>query len=94
MESIESKLRAFLKSSKLTLLERIGFGIHGQVFAVHGSGPLLSVVKVFESEEQPYQREREVYLRLRAMKVTYVEHCAVPQLIAADDDQRTGGAYD
>lgn len=74
--------------SKLTLVGRIGFGIHGQVFAVSGSGPLLSIVKVFESTD-PYFRERDVYRRLQELDVTRIVDCSVPKLLTCSDDQST-----
>ena len=44
--------------------EQLGFGVHGIVFVVESqTKPGRSAIKIHEREE-PYQRERNVYLRL------------------------------
>ena len=86
MDDIKDRLQAFVKGRKLGIVRRIGFGIHGQVFAVRGATPFLSVVKVFEAIE-PYRRERNVFLRLQDAQVLMVEGCAVPALIEYSDSR-------
>ncbi len=84
MDDIEDRLRAFVASRKLEVIRRIGFGVHGQVFAVRGATPFLSVVKVFEAAE-PYGRERDVFVRLKSEDVFSVAGCAVPEMIDFSD---------
>lgn len=88
MDDMEDRLRDFAESRKLSIVRRIGFGIHGQIFAVRGSTPFLTVVKVFETDEA-YQRELDVYLRLRDAEILIISGCAVPVFIGSSDVQLT-----
>ena len=87
MDDIEERLQAFVGSRKLDIVRRIGFGIHGQVFAVRGATtPFLSAVKVFDADPG-YGRERDVYLRLSENQILSVADCAVPEMIEFSDSQ-------
>ena len=88
MDDIEERLRAFAEGRKLGIVRRIGFGIHGQVFAVRGTTPFLTVVKVFEGAEA-YRRERDVFLRLKNAHIHMVAGCAVPEIIDFSDSHVT-----
>lgn len=69
----------------LTLGEQLGFGVHGIVLvAKNQTGPGRSAIKIHE-REAPYQRERDVYLRLREHEVCQIQGCHVPQLLRFDN---------
>ena len=86
MDDIEERLGAFALANNLQLVEQIGFGIHGRAVLVDRRELLLlSVIKAFDSVG-PYQRERDVYLRLREADVLAVVGCNVPQFLGCDDD--------
>jgi len=85
MEDMEQRLRGFAKSHKLSILERIGFGIHGHVFLVEDDAfGAYTVLKAFESK-RPYLRERDVYRRLEQKDVHSVCGCAVPAMLDCSD---------
>jgi hypothetical protein len=89
MEDIKYRLAAFAQANNLELIRQIGFGIHGLAMLADNRDQLLvSVVKVFESTE-PYERERDVYLRLQEAGATSLAGCSVPQFIGASDQHLT-----
>lgn len=68
------------------VVARLGFGIHGMVFATEGnveSG--ASALKVHENRE-PFLRERDVYERLAERGVVEICGFSVPQVIGWDDE--------
>ena len=65
---------------------RLGFGIHGTVFALEGNvHPGAAALKVHEAQE-PYVREREVYIRLAEHRIDQICGFDVPAMIDYDDD--------
>jgi hypothetical protein len=69
----------------LTIGPALGAGVHGSVFAGESQAESLkSAIKVYE-RELFYQRERDVYFRLRDRGVTSVRGCNVPKLLGYDD---------
>ena len=83
----ESVVRAeeYARRKGLVLANRLGFGVHGSVFAAENqSDGKRTAVKALE-RERFYLRERNVYLRLMENSVTYVRGAAVPELIGHDD---------
>ena len=70
----------------LILVDRLGFGVHGSVFAVESQTERSqSAVKVHE-RERPYCRERDVYLRLKEWAVGGIRGFAVPEQLHHDDE--------
>jgi len=70
----------------LVLRESLGAGIHGNVFAAeYQTEGGRSAVKGHERRDA-YERERDIYLRLREHEVTDIRGCHVPALIDYDDD--------
>ena len=66
--------------------EQLGFGVHGIVFVVESqTKPGRSAIKAHEREE-PYQRERNVYLRLQNHGVSEIHGCHVPGLLRYDNE--------
>ena len=73
---------------QLRLAERLGFGIHGIIFvAENNSQGGKTAIKAHRSRE-PYQRECEVYERLRSAGVSEILGFNVPQIIRSDDELR------
>ncbi len=70
----------------MVLLEALGSGIHGKVFAAeYQFNGDRSAVKGHVGQSA-YKRERDVYLRLRDCDVTTIRGCHVPALINYDDE--------
>lgn len=89
MESIDERVAAFFTDHNFDVVERIGFGIHGQVFSViEGDDFLITVVKFFE-DVAPFFRELKVYRRLAEESITELAGCRVPRLIECDDEHFT-----
>lgn len=86
MDDIEERLSGFARANNLQVIRQMGFGIHGRVFQV-AAPRSTAVVKVFESDDG-YQRERDVYLRLREAEVTEIEGCNVPGLLEFSNELR------
>lgn len=86
MDDIEERLNAFALTNNLQVVRQMGFGIHGRVFQAATSRS-TAVFKVFESGDS-YQRERDVYLRLREIDVVEIQGCNVPCLLDFSDQLR------
>jgi hypothetical protein len=85
-EDIVEKAEAYLLQRGCHLAWRLGFGIHGIVFAIEGNAhPGVAALKIHHSEE-PYRREKEVYERLKEAGIFEIRAFRVPQLIAFDDE--------
>jgi hypothetical protein len=70
----------------LRLVERLGFGIHGTIFATENNTKAGSTaIKALNSIEF-YLRERNAYQRLQAASVTEITGFHVPQLIRFNDE--------
>jgi hypothetical protein len=86
-EDIARRAKEYAQRHGRTLGEEIGFGVHGTVFVIEsqtGSGEIDAAIKVHETEE-PYRRERDIYLRLQEHAVTEIRGCQVPRLLRFDD---------
>ena len=84
-EDIIEKAETYATRTARHLSARLGFGIHGIVFALEGNlNPGAAALKIHYSEE-PYRRERNVYLRLRDEGIDAISGLKVPNLIAFDD---------
>ncbi len=85
-EELIEKAEAYALSYGLKISERLGFGIHGIVFAVQSqTEPGNTALKILHSRE-PYRRERDVYERLKGSRVSKILGFHVPQLIRCDDE--------
>jgi hypothetical protein len=65
-------------------LKRLGWGIGGFVYLSPDS---LTAVKVHTTDEG-FQRERDVYVRLRKLRMTQLHGLTIPRLIAVEGDIR------
>lgn len=66
--------------------EQLGFGVHGIVMAAEHQINFGNVAIKAHDHEQDYRRERDVYFRLQANDILTIRSCAVPELLAWDDD--------
>jgi hypothetical protein len=85
-EDTITNAEAFCARNGLHLLERLGTGVHGIVFAVESNaefGP--AALKVFYARE-PYRRERAAYERLKEHAVTQILGFELPCLLGIDDE--------
>lgn len=79
---------AYVAKNGLRITARLGFGVHGNVYAAENKvkGD-RSAIKA-HLEPSPYQRECAVYQRLKERGVTNVLGFHVPQVIRTDDSLR------
>ena len=86
MSTTLERVEQYCGARDLTIVHRLGFGVHGSVFATqsHVNGK-QSAIKSYERETH-YLRERDVYLRLRSLGVTNIRGSSVPQLLEYDDN--------
>ncbi|MCG8421710.1 MAG: hypothetical protein MJE77_27645 [Proteobacteria bacterium] len=80
-KQIVAKCRLYVHSRKIDILEPLGRGDQGEVFAT----TRRTAIKALHHDVD-YRRERDVYLRLRERGVNAIRGCAVPQLQGFDDD--------
>jgi hypothetical protein len=87
-ETLIANASAYAARHGLQLAERLGFGIHGIIFAAENKrAGGLTAIKAHRAAE-PYFRELQVYERLREIGVTKIQGFNVPQLIRHDDPLR------
>src|SRR5262245_28840049 len=80
------RIRSYCQRNGLTLLDRLGFGVHGSVFVAENEiNGGQSALKAHENERF-YLRERRVYSRLKEFAVRHIRNAEVPQLINYDDE--------
>ena len=79
-EEIWERANLFAAENGRTLIGQLGYGYDGSVFATERQ----SAFKVLRFQRL-YERERDVYLRLRSQSIVEVAGFAVPQLIHHDD---------
>jgi hypothetical protein len=84
-EDLVQRATFYAHVQRLTLAERLGFGIHGIIFAASGNASYgFSAVKSHRSEE-PYVRELSIYTRLAEEQVEAILGFNVPQLLGFDE---------
>jgi len=87
-EDLDSLAQQYALKRNIKLGERLGFGIHGTVFAaVDNTKPGFFAVK-FHREERPFELECRVYQRLREEQTTRILGFNVPQLLSIDEEFR------
>jgi len=85
-DDLIDRIRQYAARKGVGLLELLGAGIHGSVFAAECQAKGgRSAVKGHDGEVG-YCRERDAYLRLRESDVTNIRGCNVPALIDFDND--------
>jgi len=87
-EDLDSLAQRYALRRNIKLGERLGFGIHGTVFAAEdNTKPGFFAVK-FHREERPFERECGVYQRLREEQTTRILGFNVPKLLSIDAEFR------
>ena len=87
-EELENLAQRYALKRNITPGDRLGFGIHGTVFAaVDNKKPGFFAVK-FHREEKPFENECRVYERLREEQITQILGLNVPQLLKIDEEFR------
>lgn len=70
----------------ITLRERLGFGIHGIVFAAEDKAKPGFLAVKFHREHVPFTRECRAYQRLQEEQVARILGFNVPQLLKIDEE--------
>ena len=85
-EDLDRLAQRYALGRDIKLGERLGFGIHGIVFAAQDkTKPGFFAVK-FHREQRPFERECGVYRRLREEQITRILGFNVPQLLSIDEE--------
>jgi hypothetical protein len=83
-ELLIESARVYALRHQLQLAERLGFGIHGIVYAAENKTNFgKSVLKIHRYDE-PFLRELSIYERLRDEGIGEVSGFNIPDLLAAD----------
>ena len=72
----------------MQLTERLGFGIHGVIFAGEDNPKVGKTAIKAHRYVEPYLRELDVYKRLKEAQITRILGFHLPQLLGSDDDLR------
>ena len=78
----------YADSHHLQLGERLGFGIHGIIYAARDKAKRGKTAIKAHRELEPFLRERDVYERLKCAGITELLGFNLPQLVRTDDDLR------
>jgi hypothetical protein len=83
------RAQEYAHRNELGFVKELGFGVHGIVLSAESQIKLSglrfpSAVKVHEGDVC-YERERDIYLRLKDRGVNAIRGCAMPKLIGYDD---------
>ncbi len=81
--NVSIEMATFQARYQRTIVDRLGNGVDGSVFATAQS----TAIKLYTATLR-YQREKEVYLHLQAIKLDQVAGHAIPKLIRFDDELR------
>jgi hypothetical protein len=85
-ELLTQNAETYARRNHLRLAERLGHGIHGIVYAAERNAePGNVAIKVHRSRDA-FERERDVYLRLREAEVHKILGFSLPRLIRCDDE--------
>ena len=88
-EELVDLAQRYAHKRHITLSQRLGFGIHGIVFAVEdNTKPGFFAVKCHR-EAQPFERECRAYQRLREKQVAQIRGFNVPQFASYGDGETT-----
>ena len=87
-EELENLAQRYALRRNIILGDRLGFGIHGTVFAAaDNKKPGFFAVK-FHREDRPFENECRVYERLREEQTTQILGFNVPQMLMLDKEFR------
>lgn len=83
---LDFRAQEYANRNGLVIVERLGFGVHGSVFSAESQSQGGRVAIKVHERQPDYQRERDVYLRLKAYEITKIRGCTVPELLGCDDE--------
>jgi hypothetical protein len=83
---LDLRAQAYADRKGFVIVERLGFGVHGIVLAAENQTKDGRVAIKAHERQLDYQRERDVYLRLKEHEIRKLGECAVPQLLGSDDE--------
>jgi len=87
-EELDRLSQRYASKRNIKLGDRLGFGVHGNVFAAqHKTKPGFFAVK-FHRDQRPFNQECRVYERLREEQTTRIRGFNVPQLLRIDEEFR------
>jgi hypothetical protein len=85
-EELDNLARRYALTRRITLGERLGFGIHGIVFAAQDNAKPGFLAVKFHRENVPFERECRAYQRLGEEHVARILGFNVPQLLRIDEE--------
>lgn len=85
-EDTIANAEAYSVRHRMRLLDRLGTGIHGIVFAVESNAEFSAAALKVHYFREPYLRERQVYERLAELEVSQILGFEVPRLLDFDDE--------
>ena len=85
-EELIRRADLYAQRQGLVLGEQLGFGVHGIVFVAMSKAKLERAAIKIHEREGSYQRERDVYLRLRDHGISQIRDSQVPRLLRYDDE--------
>jgi hypothetical protein len=89
-DELVGRANKYAQLHDLVLGTKLGSGVHGSVFVAKSqhektAARAQSAIKVHR-QEPDYCRERDAYLRLKALGVEEIHACHVPKLVRYDDE--------
>ena len=85
-EELDNLARRYELTRRITLGERLGFGIHGIVFAAQDNAKPGFLAVKFHRENVPFERKCRAYQRLGEEHVARILGFNVPQLLRIDEE--------
>lgn len=85
-EILTQNAQTYARRNHFRLAERLGHGIHGIVYVTERNAEAGNVAIKAHRSRDAFERERDVYLRLRDAQVEEILGFAVPKLIRFDDE--------
>src|SRR2546425_1192178 len=85
-EILTQRRQTYASRYNLRLAERLGHGIHGIVYAAKRNIEPGNVAIKGHRSQDAYERERDVYLRLRQAGIVEICGFNVPKLLRFDDE--------
>lgn len=85
-EELGNLAQQYAVTRGIVLGKRLGFGIHGIVFAADDNPQRLAFAVKFHREKIPFERECRVYQRLREKRVSRILDFNLPQFRHSDEN--------
>jgi len=82
---LNRRVHTYARRKKLRLAEPLGHGVHGTIYASRRKSQPGSVAVKAHRSQDGYERERDVYLRLKNEGIDEILGFNVPRFISSDD---------